>query len=62
MLKLEITLKREDGTVVAKLERDTAMQPADFRTPYDTPIQDGSYYLFGFVYQPIVQLKLQPTR
>ena len=61
MLKLEIKLTREDGTVVAHLERD-GMQPCDFRTPYEVPIVDTKYALFGFVYQPIVQIKLPPNR
>lgn len=71
MLTVEIVIKDEQGSVVAKLPPDgqpprTAVQPQQFKVPPEFPISnvEGSRteYLWGFTYQPMVTVKLKPTR
>lgn len=48
---------RDDKGAVLTEHRASATHPTQFKCPYNKPFEDENYNLFGFVYQPLVQIK-----
>lgn len=53
---VEIRILNNDGTEALKTQVPL-IRPSDYKTPYDKPWVDGEYRIFGYVFQPIVQLR-----
>jgi hypothetical protein len=54
-MKVIIQILNEEGAVIMEHQAD-ALHPTQMKTHPEKPVPCGEYKLYGFVYQPIVQL------
>lgn len=52
---VEITVRKDDGTIISQESRDAA-RPCEWKTHPDNPVVEGQWKYFGWTYQPRVVL------
>ena len=55
-MRVEIKIFSDANEIVAE-QIGSAINPQQYKTPYEKPLVEGEYQLFGFTYQPMVTLK-----
>ncbi len=55
-VRVEIRLFNDAGEVVAE-QIGSAINPVQWKAPYEKPLVEGEYSLYGFIYQPQVVLR-----
>jgi len=55
-MRVEVKIFGDDGAILAE-QIGSAINPVQWKAPYEKPLVEGEYQLYSFTYQPQVTLK-----